>query len=72
MKKNLAAVIEESEARRKAAATIKTEVLPLVEGLVILIEGELQTAGKRRHKELTRYVQPIRAIQYILHKTLDD
>lgn len=72
MKKDLAAVVEELEARRKAASTIKAEVLPLVEGLVVLIEGELRTAGERRHKELTRYIQPLRAIQYILHKTLDD
>lgn len=68
---DLAAVAIEMERHRKSAAILRTEVLPLVEGLVVLLEGELRSCGERKAKELTRYVQPIRAIQYILHNRLD-
>jgi hypothetical protein len=57
---------------RAFSAVLKSEVLPVVEGLVVILDGELRTAGERRAKELTRYIQPLRAIQYILHKRLDD
>jgi hypothetical protein len=61
----------EVAALRKSDAIVKSEVLPLVEGLVALVEGDLRSAGERKQKELTRYVQPLRAIQHILHKRLD-
>jgi hypothetical protein len=57
---------------RAFSAVLKSEVLPVVEGLVVILDGELRSAGERRAKEITRYIQPLRAIQYILHKRLDD
>jgi hypothetical protein len=57
---------------RAFSAVLKSEVLPVVEGLVVILDGELRAAGEKRAKELTRYIQPLRAIQYILHKRLDD
>jgi hypothetical protein len=70
-KEDLAAIATELDALRRSDAVIKSEVLPLVEGLVALVEGDLRSAGERKRKELTRYVQPLRAIQHILHKRLD-
>lgn len=70
-KEDLAAIATELDALRRSDAVIKSEVLPLVEGLVALVEGDLRSAGERKQKELTRYVQPLRAIQHILHKRLD-
>lgn len=68
---DLAAVAIEMERHRKTATILRAEVLPVVEGLVVLLEGELRSCGERKAKELTRYVQPLRAIQYILHNRLD-
>lgn len=71
-KEDLTAIAVELDFHREMRSVLRADVLPLVDNLVALVESEHKDAGDRKKKALDRYAQPLRAIQYILHKRLDD
>lgn len=71
MKRDLFADAAELARLRESTRLVKSEVLPVVDGLVNLIEGRMRDCGRRKRDELTGYIHPLRAVRYILQKRVD-